>query len=144
MLHLVALLGDRYDYHYMIVRQDSWSEKKIPVAGRVHRCTRPHLKEKHQWKALAGYGVLAVESLAILARVRPHVLIHAGPAVTIPVSILSRLFRIPIVFIETGSRIHTASKTGRFMHGKADLYIVQWTELQKEMFPDAVYAGLLL
>ncbi len=144
MLRLVALLGDRYEYHYMIVHQDEWSEKKIPIAGRVHRCRRPHLKEKHQWKALYGYGVLALESLAILARVRPHALIHAGPAVTIPVSILCRLFRVPIVFVETGSRIHTASKTGQFMHGKADLYFVQWPELQQEKFPDAVYAGLLL
>jgi UDP-N-acetylglucosamine:LPS N-acetylglucosamine transferase len=144
ILRLVALLGDRYAYHYMIVREDKWSEAKLPIPGRIHPCRRPHLKEKHQWKALFGYAVLAIESLGILARVRPHALIHAGPAMTIPVSVLSRLLRIPIVFIETGSRIHTASKTGQFLYGKADLYIVQWPELQKEKFPDAVYAGLLL
>jgi len=144
MLRLVALLGDRYEYHYMIVREDAWSEKKLPIPGTIHRCRRPHLKEKHQWKALFGYARLTLQSLAILLRARPHALVHAGPAMTIPVSILCRFLRIPIIFIETGSRIHTASKTGQFMYGRADLFIVQWPELQKEKFPDAVYAGLLL
>ncbi|MFH1681829.1 MAG: PssD/Cps14F family polysaccharide biosynthesis glycosyltransferase, partial [Candidatus Eisenbacteria bacterium] len=144
MLRLVALLGGRYEYHYMIVREDAWSEKRLPFPGTIHRCRRPHLKEKHQWKALFGYARLALQSLVILARARPHALIHAGPAMTIPISILCRLFRVPIVFIETGSRVHTASKTGKFLYGKADLFIVQWPELQKEKFPDAVYAGLLL
>ena len=144
ILHLVRLLGDRYDYHYMMVREDPMSTDRLPVQGRVHRCRRPHLKERHQWKALLGYAVLALQSAGILLRARPHALVHAGPAMTIPVSVLCKIFRIPIVFIETGSRVHTASKTGRFLHGMADLFLVQWPELQEEVFPDACYAGLLL
>ena len=117
---------------------------RLPIPGRIHRCRRPHLKERHQWKALLGYAVLALQSIGILLRARPHALIHAGPAMTIPVSVLCKIFRVPIVFIETGSRIHTASKTGRFLYGMADLFLVQWPELQEEVFPDACYAGLLL
>jgi UDP-N-acetylglucosamine:LPS N-acetylglucosamine transferase len=144
ILHLVRLLGDRYEYHYMMVREDPMNPDRLPVSGRVHRCRRPHLKQRHQWKALLGYSVLTLQSAGILLRVRPHVLIHAGPAMTIPVSVLCKLLRIPIVFIETGSRVHTASKTGRFLYRLADLFLVQWPELQEEVFPDACYAGLLL
>jgi len=42
--------------------------------------------------------------------------------------------------VETGSRVRALSMTGRIVYRFADLFIVQWPQLQ-ERYPRAVYAG---
>jgi beta-1,4-N-acetylglucosaminyltransferase len=142
MLTLVRLLGDAYEYHYVITDQDALSETKLETHGPIHRVVRPRNKEDSILRALPKLARCAGQSLGILLRAKPHAVIHCGPAVAIPMSILARAMNKPVIFVETGSRIHRLSLTGRLMRRLASLYFVQWPELLA-VCPKGRYAGRL-
>jgi len=143
MIRLVDLLGPKYEYHYMLVKEETLSEKKIHIPGPTYACNRPQWKVEPQGKVLLRYLRLTWQSLWVLARARPHALLHSGPGIAIPVAVLAWLFCIPIIYVENGARVHHPSRTGRLMYRLANLFFVQWPELQEEVFPEAIYAGML-
>jgi beta-1,4-N-acetylglucosaminyltransferase len=55
---------------------------------------------------------------------------------------MAKLLRVKVIFIETGSRIHALSTTGKIVYRFADLFLVQWPELLRAC-PKAIYAGRL-
>jgi hypothetical protein len=61
----------------------------------------------------------------------------------VPIALLGRLMGAKIIFIETGSRVTSLSLTGRIMLKVADLFFVQWEQLQKR-YPQTIFAGRLL
>jgi UDP-N-acetylglucosamine:LPS N-acetylglucosamine transferase len=77
-----------------------------------------------------------------LLRARPDAVLTTGPAVAVPVCLMARLLGVSVVFVETGSRIHGLSSTGRFMRRIASLYFVQWEDL-RPLVPRAIFAGRL-
>lgn len=85
----------------------------------------------------------AWQSLVVLHRERPQLVISTGADVAVPILMLAKLFGATVVFIETaGSAEPTLA--GRLAYPLADLFIVQWPERLKR-FPKAVLAeGLLL
>jgi hypothetical protein len=84
-----------------------------------------------------------LQSLLILARERPRLIISTGADVAVPTLILGKLMGARIVFIETGGTLRP-SLAGRLVHPFADLFLVQWPE-QLAAFPKAVLGeGLLL
>jgi UDP-N-acetylglucosamine:LPS N-acetylglucosamine transferase len=85
----------------------------------------------------------ALNSLIILVRSKPRAILSTGPAISVPVSIIGKLFGKKIIFIETGSRVKNLSLTGRIMYRFADLFFIQWPQLQK-VAPKAIYAGRLI
>jgi beta-1,4-N-acetylglucosaminyltransferase len=143
MLNLVDLLGDAYEYHYVMSDQDNLSADQIRRPGPVYRVTRP--RGKHTgWVNAAFRTVLAgIQSIRILLRVRPDAVISAGPAIAVPVSLVGKLVGAQVIFIESSSRIRRPSLTGRIMYRWADLFFVQWPQLKEEM-PRAIYAGRLV
>lgn len=68
--------------------------------------------------------------------------ITTGPGICIPFSLFFKLFRVPIVYIETWSRFRTKSFSGRIMYRFANKFYVQ-NESLLELYPDAIYSGLL-
>ena len=144
MVRLVKLLGPRYSYAYMTVREDPLSEKKIPIPGPVYRVNRALGKEKvPTWLAVLRYLRLTLQSARVLLRSRPHMVLQSGPGVAVPVSALAKLLRIPVIYVENGARVRHSSRTGRIMYRIADLFFVQWLPLQRGEFPKATYAGML-
>ena len=97
----------------------------------------------HPRRSVLRTALNAWQSLAILWRERPAVVISTGADVAVPILILAKLFRIRVIFIETaGSAEPTLA--GRLVYPFADLFIVQWPE-RLERYPKAVLAqGLLL
>ncbi len=85
----------------------------------------------------------AWQSLLVLRRERPALVISTGADVAVPILLLARLFGAAVIFIETaGSAEPTLA--GRLVYPVADLFIVQWPE-RLDRFPEAVLAeGLLL
>jgi UDP-N-acetylglucosamine:LPS N-acetylglucosamine transferase len=79
----------------------------------------------------------------VLTQIRPSAIISAGPAISVPVSILGKLLGARIIFIESSSRIRHPSMTGRIMYRWADLFFVQWQQLQEKL-PRAIFAGRLV
>ena len=91
-------------------------------------------------------GLAAKNSLAqfsVVLRVRPRVILSTGANIAVPISIFGRLMGVKVIHVETGSRVHTMSSTGKLMYRIANLFFVQWESLQKD-YPKAIYAGRLL
>ncbi|MFL2079863.1 PssD/Cps14F family polysaccharide biosynthesis glycosyltransferase [Marinilactibacillus psychrotolerans] len=83
-----------------------------------------------------------LKSIYIFLKERPYAVVTTGSMVAIPISLIAKLFRRKLVYIESFARVTDSSKTGRFLYNYADLFIVQW-ETMKEVYPNAVYGGSL-
>ena len=142
ILTLVDLLGDDFEYGYVIVHDDAVSESKIRRPGPVYYVLRPRDKEHHLLKDIFKTLHSGWQSLRTLRRFHPDVVLSSGPSVAVPICVLARLLGIKVIFVETGSRVTSLSMTGRIMYRVADLFFVQWPELQ-EQYPQAIYAGRL-
>jgi UDP-N-acetylglucosamine:LPS N-acetylglucosamine transferase len=143
LLNLIDLLGDRYQYHYIVTEQDKLSADQIRIEGKIHRLLRPRGKDTSLPLAAFRTLVAAYQALRVLLRVRPKAILSTGPAIAVPVAILGKLLGARVIFVETGSRIRTVSMTGRIMYRWADLFFVQWPQLTEKL-PRAIYAGRLI
>ena len=142
MLRLAELLGTGYRYTYVLVQDDEVSATKIVIPGPLYRVMRPRDKAHHAVKDAAKTALCALQTHDILLRVRPDAVMTTGPGVAVPVCTVAKLLRRKVIFIETGSRVHALSATGRILYRFADLFLVQWEELLA-VCPRAIYAGRL-
>ena len=142
MLRLAELLGQEYSYSYVLERGDELTVANISRPGAVYRVIRPRDKAHNAAFDALKTSFCAVQSMAILLRCRPQAVITTGPGVAVPVCAAAKLLRCKVIFIETGSRVHALSTTGRIMYKFADLFLVQWKELLPT-YPKAIYAGRL-
>jgi UDP-N-acetylglucosamine:LPS N-acetylglucosamine transferase len=85
----------------------------------------------------------AVQSLFIVLKVRPCVVINTGGGISIACSLLAKMLGARLVFIESGARVRSPSRTGKFLYRFSDLFIVQWKSLLS-YYPDAIYGGTLI
>ncbi|OCA87894.1 polysaccharide biosynthesis protein [Bacillus sp. FJAT-27225] len=83
---------------------------------------------------------ILIKSIIIFIREKPDVVISTGALATVPICVLAKLFRKKLIFIESFSKIHSPTITGRIMYKFADLFIVQWEEMKK-IYPNAKYGG---
>ena len=79
-------------------------------------------------------------SLFIFIKVRPKYIVSTGAHTAGPMCCIGKLFGCKIIFIETFANSKTKSKTGSIVYKFADLFIIQWKELQ-DLYPNAVYGG---
>lgn len=80
-----------------------------------------------------------------VGRQRPDMAVCLGSSSSIPIAIVCRLRRIPIVFIESIARTDSLSATGRLLLRLhlVDYFYVQWPELEK-LHSKACYRGTVL
>lgn len=83
-----------------------------------------------------------LQSINIYIRERPKVIVTTGAGIALAMCILGRLFGSKIIFIESGARVTTMSKTGRLLYRFAHVSYVQWKSLH-EKYPKSVYVGRL-
>lgn len=140
LLNLVDLLGERYDYHYVLSKEDNLAENRIKYPGPKYHLPRPRGKDTKTLKAIWLTTLAGIQSLWILLHVWPDAILSAGPAIAVPISILGKLLGARIIFVECASRVSALSLTGRIMYRWADLFFVQWSQLAEKL-PRAVYAG---
>ncbi len=81
-----------------------------------------------------------LQSLLIFLREMPDVVISTGADTAIPLCLIAKFFRKRVLFIESFCRVKSPSLSGKIMHKKADLFLVQWKE-NLEFFPNAEFAG---
>lgn len=143
LLNLVELLGDRYQYHYIVSQEDNLSADRITRSGAIDIVKRPRGKSTGVVAAGIKTLLVAAQAIRISWRVRPTAILSTGPAITVPVSLIGKLLGAKIIFVETGSRVSRLSLTGRIMYPWADLFFVQWPQLKKNS-PKAIYAGRLI
>lgn len=78
----------------------------------------------------------------ILAQEKPTHIISFGAMCTVPVCLIGKLMGIPVIYVESYTRLRDLSLTGRILYPFADLFLVQWKQLT-EQYPKAVYGGAL-
>jgi beta-1,4-N-acetylglucosaminyltransferase len=84
------------------------------------------------------------EAFRILQREHPQVILSTGAGPAVPFALVGRfLFGCRVVFIETFTRVHHPSLTGRIMYRLADVFFYQRKQLIK-YFPKGIYGGGLL
>jgi len=147
MLNLVSLLKSTdqgaYDLNYVVAREDELSAGHIKHAGPVYRLMRPRGKSTGKLGAALRTIVAGVQAIGILLRVRPDAVISAGPAIAVPVSLVGKAMGARVIYIESSSRISRPSLTGRILYRWADLFFVQWQQMQP-IYPRAIFAGRLV
>jgi len=85
----------------------------------------------------------AIVAWKVLRREKPDLIISTGAGVAIPFFYLARLFGIQTVYIESLTRIHGLSLTGKLLYPIASHFYVQWPSLAKRL-KKATYGGQVL
>lgn len=92
----------------------------------------------HPRRAIGRMLLNIVQSLYVVLRERPRLIVSTGADVAVPVCVLGRLLGARLVFIETAGELRP-TLAGRLVYPFADLFIVQWPE-KLQAFPRAVLA----
>jgi beta-1,4-N-acetylglucosaminyltransferase len=142
MIRVVELLGDGYRYCYLVAADDELSPLKIRMPGPVYRVMRPRWKSTSPLAVVWRTALSTLQAAGALLRCRPRAVLSTGPGPAVPASLLAKLLGIKVIYIETGSRVFALSASGRILYRFADLFFVQWPELQTQ-YPKAIYAGRL-
>lgn len=82
----------------------------------------------------------AFKSIKIFLKEKPDVTISTGALATIPICILTKIFRKKLIFIESFAKVNSPTLTGKLIYKFADLFYVQW-EGMKKYYPNAIYKG---
>lgn len=123
---------DRYYVTYYSARlEEERREKRVYFVAHCSR-RRPLLILVNAW-----------QSLRILLRERPDVILSTGADVTVPTCLLGKLLGARLIHLESAGNVRTPSLTGRLVYPFADLFLVQWEPLKKH-FPRAIVGGPLL
>ena len=77
------------------------------------------------------YVINFLQSLFLFLKIRPKVIISTGAGIAVPLVLIGSFFKSKIIFIETGARIVTPSRTGNFLYRYSDLFIIQYKSLSK-------------
>ncbi|MDZ7263403.1 MAG: polysaccharide biosynthesis protein [candidate division KSB1 bacterium] len=85
----------------------------------------------------------AIESMRILIKEKPDLIISTGADVAVPTCLIGKLMGARLIYIESGGQVSTPSLSGRIVYPFADLFLVQWKPALKN-FPKAKYGGPLL
>jgi beta-1,4-N-acetylglucosaminyltransferase len=80
-----------------------------------------------------------LQSLVIVLRERPQVVISTGADVAVAICILGRLLGARLIFIETAGEL-APTLSGRLVYPFANLFVVQWPD-KAAGFPRAVCAS---
>jgi UDP-N-acetylglucosamine:LPS N-acetylglucosamine transferase len=83
-----------------------------------------------------------IQSVLILLREKPHVIISTGADVAVATCIIGKLMGKKLIYIESGGLVTSKSMSGRIVYPFADLFLVQW-EPALINYPKAQYGGPL-
>lgn len=86
---------------------------------------------------------VAVEELKILIKERPDIIVTTGSEIAIPMCYMGKVLGKKVIFIESLSRVHRLSRTGRLIYPVASLFLVQWKPLT-EKYKRARYGGRVM
>ena len=133
-LMMLKPLMDKYD-SFIVTEQTGYSvikeDRKIYYLNQVNRNEKTFI-----FKMISNM----FKSFKIFLKENPDVVISTGALATIPMCLLSKVFRKKVIFIESFAKITSPTLTGKLIYKFADQFYVQWEEM-KEHYPDAIYEG---
>lgn len=143
MLSLVRMLGDQFEYTFILAKDDKLSYEKIEGKESIFFTRKARNYGDNILKTVYNVMCLFIDAIRIIRASRSDALISAGPGMAAPISIVAKFLGKKVIFIEDVSRVSKPSSTGKIIYRFADLFFVQWSDL-KESYPKAIYAGRLL
>ena len=129
LLKLNPFLKERHNVFIVTEKTPAFS----PAPGYYYL----HQVNRKEWNCLFLMAANAFLSLRILLKEKPDVLITTGALCVIPICLLTKLFGIRLIFIETVAVVTKPSRTGRFLYPLADRFYIQWKPLKK-YYPKAI------
>lgn len=107
-------------------------------------CSIEYLEQVNRTEKLVGFKFIknTILSLKYYFKYKPDVIISTGALATIPICILSKIFRKKVIFIESFAKTNSKTLSGKFVYKFADLFYVQWETMLKE-YPKAKYKGTI-
>jgi len=72
---------------------------------------------------------LILPCIKILIEEKPDVIIGCGGEITLVMSYLGKLMGVRVIFIESLTRVHNISISGKLVFNISDLFLVQWRSL---------------
>jgi UDP-N-acetylglucosamine:LPS N-acetylglucosamine transferase len=81
-----------------------------------------------------------IKSLIIFFKEKPDIVISTGVLATIPMCIITKVFKKKLIYIESFAKINSPTLTGKLLYKYADAFYIQWEELIK-FYPSAIYKG---
>jgi UDP-N-acetylglucosamine:LPS N-acetylglucosamine transferase len=82
-------------------------------------------------------------ALRLIRRERPSAVMTTGAGVAVPFAWIGRLLGVPVVYVESVTRMNELSLSGRLIRPVAERTYVQWPELA-EQAPGRHFAGNVL
>ncbi|MCX8110000.1 MAG: UDP-N-acetylglucosamine transferase subunit ALG14 [Syntrophorhabdaceae bacterium] len=80
----------------------------------------------------------------IFLKNRPDIIFSTGSEIAIPTFFVGKfLFRARTIYMESLTRVHDLSMTGKILYKFSDVFLVQWKELT-EKYNKAIYRGRLI
>jgi beta-1,4-N-acetylglucosaminyltransferase len=137
LLQLVALREAFEGFERVWVSFDSGDTRALLAGERVVHAYAPTNRNVPN---LVRNLALAVR---VIRRVRPVAIVSTGAGVAVPFAWAGRLFRVPFVYVESVTRIDSASLTYRLLAPVATRVYVQWPELQGAV-PRSLFHGNVL
>ncbi|MBI5094225.1 MAG: capsular biosynthesis protein [Candidatus Hydrogenedentes bacterium] len=135
--HLAEMLqlGDAFAGHAVFYFcYDADTTRRLPDAFRVSN--RPY----SPFEFLRNLG----RAIRIFRRRRPDLVVSTGAEIAIPVVLVAKVFRTPVIYIECGAQVARPSVTGRILYYLADEFYVQWPELLRAYGSRARFEGSLV
>ena len=132
-------LGNSFIYEFMLDRKDKITINKLKEF-RTYEATEIRGKKENIFITAFRSIICSFQSLVILIKSWPDVIVSTGPGVAIPITFFGKIFGKKIIFIESWSRVNTKSYAGKIIYKYADIFFVQWPEMITN-YPNAIYAG---
>lgn len=133
-LMMLKPLMEKYD-SFIVTEKTDYSvmnnDRKVYYLSQVNRNEKTFI-----FKMI----INSFKSLNIFIKEKPDIVISTGALSTIPICILSKIFRKKVIFIESFAKVTSPTLTGKLVYKFADQFYVQWEQL-KEYYPDAICKG---
>jgi len=124
---------------YVLNHDDHYTDIKLK-GERFYRLIRPRKPSEYGFKAFFRFIFSILNSLILLIWTRPRLIITNGPSISVPLTFISWMLRIPVIYIESVCRVYRLSLSGRIILPLTSLFIVQWPYLKKYS-KKIIYAG---
>ena len=133
-LMMLKPLMDKYD-SFIVTEKTDYSvmnnDRKVYYLGKINRNEKTFI-----FKMI----INSFKSFNIFINEKPDIVISTGALSTIPICILSKIFRKKVIFIESFAKVTSPTLTGKLVYKFADQFYVQWEQL-KDYYPDAICKG---
>jgi UDP-N-acetylglucosamine:LPS N-acetylglucosamine transferase len=134
---LLKLSASWHDYECVYITTTDIVRNKLIKLGKVYiagECNR-----HHPVKVMKVFW----QSLKIIYREQPDVLISTGAAVGCMACFLGKIFGAKVIWIDSITNVEQISLSGRMVRFIADLFLVQWPHLA-DQYKNVEYVGSVI